>query len=81
MLAFLDDLARRAQPFADRMSTSSRAFAPTELGIKDLQAWDIAYASEKLPLKRYSFSDQEVKQYFPRRWCSRSFPRRGSCTA
>jgi len=30
----------------------------------DLKAWDIAYASEKLRQSRYSFSDQEVKQYF-----------------
>jgi oligopeptidase A len=38
-----------------------------ELGIHELQAWDIAFASEKLRAKRYAFSDQEVKQYFPER--------------
>ena len=36
-----------------------------ELGIDKLESWDIAYASEKLRAKRYAFSDQEVKQYFP----------------
>ena len=36
-----------------------------ELGIADLQSWDTTYASEKLRVARYSFSDQEVKQYFP----------------
>jgi Zn-dependent oligopeptidase len=30
-----------------------------------LQPWDVAYASEKLRVARYAFSDQEVKQYFP----------------
>jgi oligopeptidase A len=65
VLAFLDDLARRARPFAERDVEELREFSRTELGIPDLQAWDVAYASEKLRLKRYSFSDQEVKQYFP----------------
>jgi len=65
VLAFLDDLARRARPFAERDVAELRDFARTQLGIVDLQAWDLAYASEKLRLKRYSFSDQEVKQYFP----------------
>jgi oligopeptidase A len=65
VLAFLDDLARRARPFAERDVLELREFSRTELGIPDLQAWDVAYASEKLRLKRYSFSDQEVKQYFP----------------
>ncbi|HEU4353787.1 MAG TPA: M3 family metallopeptidase [Burkholderiales bacterium] len=65
VLAFLDDLARRARPFAEQDVHELRTFARDELGIEDLQAWDVAYASEKLRLKRYSFSDQEVKQYFP----------------
>jgi oligopeptidase A len=65
VLAFLDDLARRARPFAERDVEELRAFARAELGISDLQAWDVAYASEKLRAKRYAFSDQEVKQYFP----------------
>ena len=59
VLAFLDDLARRARPFAEKDVEELKQFFP------DLQAWDVAYASEKLRLKRYSFSDQEVKQYFP----------------
>jgi oligopeptidase A len=65
VLAFLDDLARRARPFAEKDVEELRIFARDELGIKDLQSWDVAYASEKLRLKRYAFSDQEVKQYFP----------------
>jgi oligopeptidase A len=65
VLAFLDDLARRARSFAERDVAELREFSKTELNIQDLQAWDVAYASEKLRAKRYSFSDQEVKQYFP----------------
>jgi len=65
VLGFLDDLARRARPFGERDAAELRAFAREELALGELQAWDIAYASEKLRAKRYAFSDQEVKQYFP----------------
>jgi oligopeptidase A len=65
VLAFLDDLARKARPFGERDAAELRAFAKDELGIAQMQSWDVAYASEKLRAKRYAFSDQEVKQYFP----------------
>jgi oligopeptidase A len=65
VLSFLDELARHARPFAEKDAAELRAFAADRLGIPDLQAWDLAYASEKLRLERYAFSDQEVKQYFP----------------
>jgi oligopeptidase A len=29
-----------------------------------MEAWDVAYVSEKLLQARYAFSEQEVKQYF-----------------
>jgi oligopeptidase A len=65
VLAFLEDLARRARPFAEHDVQELKLFAKTELGIDELQSWDVAYASERLRAKRYSFSEQEVKQYFP----------------
>jgi len=65
VLGFLDDLARRARPFGEHDAAELREFARAELGLSDLQAWDVAYASEKLRVKRYAFSEQEVKRYFP----------------
>ncbi|MBM3366856.1 MAG: M3 family metallopeptidase [Betaproteobacteria bacterium] len=65
VLSFLRDLARRARPFAEKDAAELRAFAREELGIAELQSWDVAYVSEKLRAKRYAFSDQELKQYFP----------------
>jgi oligopeptidase A len=65
VLDFLADLARRAKPYAQRDLAELREFASRKLGIDELQSWDIAYASEKLRVERYAFSDQEVKQYFP----------------
>jgi len=65
VLAFLRDLARRARPFAERDAAELRQFARAELGLETLEAWDLAYASEKLRKSRFDFSDHEVKQYFP----------------
>jgi len=65
VIEFLEDLARRARPYAEKDLAELRAFAKDELGIAEMQAWDVAYASEKLREKRYAFSAQEVKQYFP----------------
>jgi oligopeptidase A len=65
VLAFLDDLARHARPFAEKDAAELRRFSKEKLGIEELNAWDVAYASEKLRAERYAFSDQEVKQYFP----------------
>ncbi|MBX3621243.1 MAG: M3 family metallopeptidase [Rhizobacter sp.] len=61
---FLRDLARRARPYAERDLAELREFARTELGLAELQAWDLPYVSEKLKEARYAFSDQEVKAYF-----------------
>jgi oligopeptidase A len=65
VIAFLEDLARRARPFAEQDFEELSQFAKDELGIVTLQAWDVPYASEKLQERRYAFSAQEVKQYFP----------------
>ncbi|MFZ4873820.1 M3 family metallopeptidase [Janthinobacterium sp. Mn2066] len=65
VISFLEDLARRARPYAEQDLAELRAFAKDELGLDELQAWDVPYASEKLQERRYAFSAQEVKQYFP----------------
>ena len=65
VIEFLRQLAQRARPFAERDLAELHEFARAELGLVELQAWDISYASEKLREKRYAFSEQEVKQYFP----------------
>ena len=65
VLKFLDELAARARPYAEKDFDELKAFARDELGYDTLEAWDTSYVSEKLSVARYSFSDQEVKQYFP----------------
>ena len=64
VIAFLRDLAQRARPFAQKDVADMRAYASEHLNLPDPQAWDWPYISEKLKEARYSFSEQEVKQYF-----------------
>ena len=61
---FLLDLARRARAQAERDLSDLRAFAAAELGLRELQAWDLAFASERLREARYAYSEQDVKAYF-----------------
>ncbi len=64
VIAFLSDLGHRARPSAAADLAELREFAALELGIEQLQAWDVPFASERLKEARYAFSDEEVRQYF-----------------
>ena len=64
VVEFLETLATRAKPYAAQDMLELVAYAK-QLGIDDMQAWDVSYVSEKLREDKYAFSDQEVKQYFP----------------
>ena len=64
VIAFLSDLGHRARPSAAADLAELREFAAQELGIAQLQAWDVPFASERLKEARYAFSDEEVRQYF-----------------
>lgn len=64
--AFLTTFAQKAKPFALKDWQELSDFAKTELNISNgLEPWDIAFASERLKQERYSFSENELKQYFP----------------
>jgi len=64
VVAFLRDLAGRARPSAEKDLAELREFA-RDLGIADLQPWDTSYVAEKLRQKRYDFSAEALRQYFP----------------
>ncbi|MBN9125047.1 MAG: oligopeptidase A [Nitrosospira sp. 56-18] len=65
VLDFLGELATKARPYAELDLKELRQFASDRLQIQKLEAWDLAYVSEKLRLDRYAFSEQDVRQYFP----------------
>lgn len=65
VLTFLRDLAARARPVAQKELATLRDFASTELKLDNLEAWDVAYASEKLRQKQYALDEEQLKPYFP----------------
>ena len=64
VMAFLMDLAVRARLQAEADYAELKAFAHDQ-GINDLQAWDMAYYSEKLSQAKYQFSQEDCRPYFP----------------
>ena len=65
VIQFLRDLGQRARPYAEKDLADMRSFAKEHLNLPDPQAWDWPFIGEKLKEARYSFNEQEVKQYFP----------------
>lgn len=65
VIDFIRVLAARAKPFAEKDIAELKAFANAELGMDNLQPWDLAYVSEILREKKYAYSDEAVKQYLP----------------
>ncbi|MDM1549311.1 M3 family metallopeptidase [Empedobacter falsenii] len=64
VLDFLNDLLKKAKPFAEKEIEELTAFAKEADGIETLQRWDHAYYAEKLKQKKFSLSDEELKPYF-----------------
>ncbi len=65
VLAFLSELADKALPQARRDVAELADFAREELGIETLEAWDVAFASERLKQQKYGISDEALRPYFP----------------
>ncbi|GAC05056.1 oligopeptidase A [Paraglaciecola chathamensis] len=62
---FLQDLAKRSKPQAQQDLQELTEFAKTQFDIPELQAWDLAYYSEKLKEQKYAISDEALRPYFP----------------
>nr|VFK58323.1 MAG: oligopeptidase A . Metallo peptidase. MEROPS family M03A [Candidatus Kentron sp. TUN] len=65
VLDFLHDLAHRAKPVAEQELYEIRAFARRHAGIRQIEPWDIPYYSEKLYQEKFTFSQEELRVYFP----------------
>ncbi|MCC6714033.1 MAG: M3 family metallopeptidase [Gammaproteobacteria bacterium] len=65
VIGFLEDLAQRAKPVAEKELRELRDFASERYQARDLQAWDIPYFSERLREARYRVSQEELRPYFP----------------
>ncbi|HEB99024.1 MAG TPA: oligopeptidase A [Thiotrichales bacterium] len=65
VLGFLNDLAERALPRAREELEEVRAFAREHFGAEEIEAWDLAYYSEKLRQHKYAISQEELRPWFP----------------
>jgi oligopeptidase A len=65
VMDFLRELASRGRPRAEDEAAELRDFARAELGLDDMQAWDVAFASERLRRHRFDFSEEDLKPWFP----------------
>ena len=64
VINFLENLSKKAKPFANKDMEDLKIFGK-KVGIKNIEAWDIAYLSEKIKENRFNYSEQEIKNYFP----------------
>lgn len=62
---FLNGLTQHAKPAALKDFNELKRFARDTHGIERLEAWDIAYYSEKLRQAKYHLSQEDLRPYFP----------------
>lgn len=65
VLDFLNDLLQYSKPLAKREFAELQTFAKQNYGIDEIKPWDAPYFSEKLSQQKFSFSEEELRPYFP----------------
>ena len=70
VLGFLNDLALKAKPqaqreFAELSQFANECQADGEFGADELMPWDVTYFAEKLRQQRYSISQEDIRPYLP----------------
>jgi len=65
VLDFLNQLADKSKPVAEKEFAELTAFARDQYGVDELQAWDVGYYSEKLRQQRYDISPETLRPWFP----------------
>ncbi len=66
VLAFIEDLAEKALPKAKGDRDELEAILRDELGASEtLEAWDVAYCTEKLKQKKLGLDEEKLRAFFP----------------
>ncbi len=65
VIEFLEDLANKSHSQAKKEFDELKAYAQKDYGINDLNAWDVTYYAEKLKLKLFKISQEEIRPYLP----------------
>ena len=64
VISFLEDMAKRCKPQAEKELSELKAFAQQQLDYTSLESWDIAYYSEKLRESRYALNQEALRPWF-----------------
>ncbi len=62
---FLQNLANKSKPQAEKEMQELQIYAHQKHGLENLEAWDLAYYSEKLKKEKYNISQEELRPWFP----------------
>ena len=65
VIEFLEDLAAKSKPQAEKELAELKAFAKEAFGVEELEAWDVGYYGEKLRQQRYAILQEELRPWFP----------------
>lgn len=65
VLNFLHELAAKSKPYAIKELKAVEAIAKKLDNIDKLEAWDMAYYSEKLQEATFHFTEEDLRPYFP----------------
>jgi oligopeptidase A len=65
VLAFLNNLASKGRPQAERELAEIQAYADKQGGPAELKPWDVSYYAEKLKKASFDVSDEDLRPYFP----------------
>ena len=64
VLGFINDLIKRSLPTARKEARTLKQFAKKHYRVETLQAWDIAYYSEKMQQHLFDISQEKLRPYF-----------------
>lgn len=65
VMGFLQDLADKAKPLAAKEFDELQEFAKQNYNVDKLNAWDLAYYSDKLKKQLFNISQEDLRPYFP----------------
>jgi len=65
VIDFLLELSARSRPSAEKDFAELAAFARQHFAIEQLEAWDLAFVSERLRREKFDFDQELVRPYFP----------------
>ena len=65
VMTFLNDLAEQSLPAAKKELEELQAFCQENFNVSELNAWDVAFYSEKLKHEKYEISQEALRPWFP----------------